>query len=72
MPCVGCAVICAALLLSSVAGLGSGAAEFLGIGALDLVPRQTLKGSFEIQKKMQVVKYCEVLARTLKIQLCFY
>lgn len=67
--CWMCGVICAALLRSPVAGVTSGAAEFLGVGALDLVPRQALKGSFEIQKKMQVVKHCEILARTLKLHI---
>lgn len=61
-------MICAALLLSLVAGVRSGAVEVLGISALDLVPRQALKGHFEIQKKMQVAKHCEMLARTLKVQ----
>lgn len=64
-------VTCAALLLSPVAGVRSGAAEFLGISALDLVLRQALKGSFEIQKKMRVVKHCEVFARTLKVLFFF-
>lgn len=32
-------------------------AEFLGVHALDLVLRQALKGSFELQKEMQVVKH---------------
>lgn len=65
-----CGVICAALLLSLVAGVRR-EAEFLCVSALDLVLRQVLKGSFEIQKKTQVVKHCEILASTLKIQLFF-
>lgn len=54
---VGCVVICAAALLGLVAGVMSGAAEFLGVHALALVLRHVLKGSFEIQKEMQVVKH---------------
>lgn len=62
--CWMCDVICAALRLSPVAGVRSGAAEFLVIAALNLMLRQALTGSLEIQKKMQVVKHCEILAGT--------
>jgi len=44
-------VICAAPLLSPLAGVRRGAAEFLGISALDLILGQVLKGSLEIWKK---------------------
>lgn len=47
---VGCVVICAAAFLGLLAGVMSGAAEFLGVHALDLVLRHALKGSFETQK----------------------
>lgn len=54
-------MICAALLLSPVAGVRSGAAEFLGVSALDLIVRQALKGGFEIQNKVQVVNTARCL-----------
>lgn len=65
-------MICAALLLSLVTRVRSGAIEFLGISALDLVLRQAFKGHFEMQCFTTCIFFCEMLTRTLKVQSFFW